>query len=530
MAKRWIPWLALCAFPLMLLCLVTLPALAQSGSCGGLPNCISDNEFTADTETWFNNFTGTSLQWLSSKSFGWLWWTSSAQGVIEGTYPTDRIYLTPGRYIASTRLATDSSFQYDLRMNGDRVGDVWTVGSSWATYQSYSIYVAQPGYQQFELELADPSLAGGLYVDYFWITADTTFTPSPSPVWTLGPGTPSPTPQPAATATAVAATQLPVPTQVCQSAAPTATPTVVAQYGITPAATATPSWAYYENFDDNLNGTYWAMNNTSYQVAGGRNNSAYSLQLPMSNLPSLPAATLTSQGIVFAPGGTLPATVYVNAWARAQFVPQGITITVDIFKLDGGNWSLVQSVPVSYLDWYPFQVTVSSSSGTAIAFGAHRSDSIEAYDTPVSLDDIYLYTSAGDEPYCDGTIPQSAINIGAADNNPYTTGGTRYFLTVPADRDCPPDILVPNNFWGYLLAGLTRFLDVTMGPWPTHTPGVTATLVANLISSPVITFATLACLFVDLRVPLLCNLAVLTLEGVRSLRSVYMFLKTLLPW
>lgn len=176
-------------------------------------------------------------------------------------------------------------------------------------------------------------------------------------------------------------------------------------------------------------------------------------------------------------------------------------------------------------------MTINSSSSTAIAFQAHRSNSVESYDTPVFLDDVYLYTSAGDMPYCNGSIPSSAIDIGAADNNPYTSGsGTRFFVNQPADRPCPPDIIAPNNFWGALLAGITQFIDVTLGPWPTHQPGQMTQMVTNLISSPIVTFATLAALFVDLRFTILVAGIIITMETVRSLRSVYMFIKTLLPW
>lgn len=247
------------------------------------------------------------------------------------------------------RLATDAQHGYYLALGQQwlNLSGTWTITSAWSDYQVGGIYISQPGYYSFQFVNADPTVEASIYVDDFYLFQDTGFVPTAQPTVyvTTGPGTPSSTPIPPTTPTSteIAATPFATSTPVCQSAAPTATQIVLPQYGITPTATATPSWAYYENFDDNLNGTFWQMNNLQYAYATGpgRNNSAYSLRLPASNLPSLPAATLSSQSIVFSTGSPLPTTVYVNAWAEAQFVPEGVTFYLDVLKLEGGSWSLV---------------------------------------------------------------------------------------------------------------------------------------------------------------------------------------------
>lgn len=145
------------------------------------------------------------------------------------------------------------------------------------------------------------------------------------------------------------------------------------------------------------------------------------------------------------------------------------------------------------------------------------------------VDDVYFYDSLANAPRCDGTYPDGIDDYTGDENNP-GLGNDDTPITYPPDKPCPPDVVVPNNFWGQILSQLTLFLDQLFAFMPFHQPNSLTQLTQDLIGSPIGTFSAVIGVLFDLKIPVLMASLFLILESARGLWSVWIAIKKSIPF
>lgn len=525
--KNWHPnrWWAVIGLALVSLLAIALPGSAQSGDCGGAAGCVYSGEFDSGADGWEASYDGlvssVDIGHLDYKSFGALWWTTEAWGIL--TMETNSNYdfahsdqrvgirqtfnLSAGRYQLVTRIAADLAQGSAVYYNVEGFGAVNTarILSYYDAWQTLSTDDLSPN--SFTIDTPGSVtvvIAAGyrskVYFDYIYLIrlSDATYEPTATP----GPGTP--TAAPAATATAIPASATPIAsgTAYCVPAPATAT-------GLPPdaVATATPTalpggtnWAYFDGFDNSLNGSnhFWATAGTGVELAYNVGRRALNAVIvPNSADPG--GGSMARSALIYRPGTTQLSTFYVDVWAMANFVASGKSQYLEVWKEEGGAWSNVGAAQVSHSSWYPSHWAIPVSTGvTAIAFVAHRSDSATV--DKLYLDDIYLYGDLSLSPYCDDTFHPSTVFIGMNTYAPYADGIT---LSINAGRACPANVLRPNNLWGMLLAQLTILLDQITALAPGHILGQTLDLAQQYITGPLGGVIILATFVFDWSIPIL---------------------------
>jgi len=529
-AKRLLPLVVICS----LIAANFAPLFAQTTPCGDY-DCVDQSEFATDDPArngWVagngGTISDTELGWLASKSFGALWWATSAQGVLtaKGTKPliSKIVYLEPGRYRMVLRVGSDKVwgiignqlFTRATPPGGTTFGTgSFSVSDSFKTLITDEFTVSSPGDVMIEFSGQESVM---LFFDYVWVVKDTTATPTP------GPGTPSATPLPATS------TPIPTPTPFCIDAPPTATPGPP-QFQLTPTPSPTPnpqtSFTVLDQFVFVTLSDIWeaAGNGVYVSLSTGRATAKPgAVFIPYSvDPPGWTFVDMERTALIWQPSTVLSSTIYVDGWGRADIVPQGTSAFVEVWKLDAGTllWSQAGTSQISAGNWYNFHQSLSSAGGiAAVAFLTSRSDA------PTSgglyIDDIYMYGDLANAPFCDGTY----ISPPGGGTEPTDTT----VITIPADRTCPPDVRVPNNFWGPLLAQLTLFLDAIFAFAPGHTPGSITLMLNDLVASPFGTYTILASVFFDLRVSAVMTGLILLMEGVRAIWSIWLAVKKTIPF
>lgn len=500
-------------------------------SCGDY-ECVDQSEFDTDDPThngWQpsngGNHTDNVLGWVSRISFGIFWWATSADGVltVNGSSPTfhKTIYLQPGQYRIVTRVAKD------LDLGGDGLFAFATppgttsfgigffpIFNGFTTIVTDEFTVSSPGDVTFELagETSTP-----LYFDYIWIVQSTTATPTP------GAGTPTATTVPAAS------TPIPTSTPYCITASATATPGPP-QFQLTPTVTPSPNpnnWTVLEHFDYATLSSIWTVagNGVYNSFSTGRGTSKPgAVFIPYSVAPGgWDYTSMLRTALIWRPDTVLTDTIYADGWARADFVPVGTSVYAEVWTLDGGTlqWSQAYTTQVSSGTWYNFHYELTSAGGiVAVAFLSSRSD--DATSGGIYLDDIYLYGDLENSPLCDGAyISPPAGGPEPPDTTP---------ITFPGDKPCPPNLNVPNNFWGPLLANLTLFLDGLFAFSPLHTNLNLAGSVHDLLSSPIIIYLQLVAMFFDLRIPLAVLGVIIAINAADIIYNTWLKIKGAIPF
>jgi len=527
---------------LVLVADVLSPLLVAAQTACGDYDCFDESEFDTDDpdhDGWVpangGNSMDTDLGWLETKTFGALWWATSADGVLtaSGTSPTiyKIVYLQPGTYRMVLRAGSDkvwgvienTVFTRATPSGGVTFGTgSFILGDSFETLITDEFSVASPGDVIFELS-GDSSAT--LYYDYIWIVA------SDTPTATPGPGTPT------ATTIPPSATPIATATPFCIAAPATPTPGPP-QFELTPTPSPTPNpftnWTVFDPFDYATLGDIWevAGNGVYNSLNTGRGTSKPGAAfIPYSvDPPGWTYAEMEREALIWQPSPVISDTAYVDGWARTDFVPQGTSVYIEIWYLDTDTllWSQAATTQVSASNWYNFHHAITPTLEiAAIAFLSSRDD--DATDGGVYLDDVYIYNDLDNAPYCDGSYPPGTDRHGSGDpvgSEPTTTTT----ISIPANRACPPDLEVPNNFWGPLLAQLTLFLDSIFAFAPGHTPGSLTQQTTDLVASPVGTYTLLASVFFDLRIPATAASLILLLEGVRAIWSVWLLVKKSIPF
>ena len=511
---------------------------AQS-DCGDY-ECIDESNFSDDdlngwTASNGGNFTDTALAWMASKTFGLLWWSSTADGVLTatGTKPifNKTISLMPGNYRMIVRVASDKQCgllgntlrAYATPPGGVTFGvDSWSVTDRFDAITSDAFVVSAPGDVTIELSGENSVM---LYFDYIWIVEDNTVATA-----TPAAGTPSATPIPAS------ATPIATATPFCIAAPSTPTPGPP-QFELTPTPSPTPNpltnWTVFDPFDYATLRDIWevAGNGVYNSLSTGRGTSkpgaAY---IPYSvDPPGWTYAEMEREALIWQPSPVISDTAYVDGWARTDFVPQGTSVYIEIWYLDTDTllWSQAATTQVSASNWYNFHHAITPTLEiAAIAFLSSRDD--DATGSGVYLDDVYMYNDLDNAPYCDGSYPSGTDRHGSGDpvNDPTTTTT----ITIPANRPCPIDVKVPNNFWGPLLAGMTLFLDQIFSAAPYHTPDLITDMARDFLLSPVSIFFILAATLFDLRIYLVVMLIFYVSVAVQIPFAVWQIVKENVPF
>ncbi len=554
------PLLVLLIVSLLIVLPIITPYAQAQDNCG-YSDCTDVSNFDTTLDGWGLERTfGTTIEWLSSKVFGMLWWTSSADGVMKATGDMrvqKELYMQPGRYRILWRAAADKQwngwfFQDPSVVFKAQYGntlfalDAVVIGQSFEDVTSGTFDIDNPGPVMIEIFTVD--VPATLYFDYIWIVRDDvagTATP-----WATG-GPPTKTP--------LAGTPTPVPTQATPIATPTgqycvnaptptpgpgqfATPTATATAGPSPTPAPNTSWSYLDTFSQAL--LDWTVfGNNVYMTNNANHTSANTTDLARSAFigynPSLvvtTTATFTS-AIAFGVSGGFTLPFYVDGWAMGDSLPTGEEAYVELWARDEpeGVWFKVDEEQISAQHWYTFHFTVDAMAGgsgtvSAIAFLGRRTDDPGA--GGIFLDDVYLYGDLDNARRCDGTYPTGTTilssPVGRSDEVPGDEGGWTY--NWPLNKPCPPDIKVPNNFWGPLLAQVTVFLDNIYAMAPYHEPSSLTELVKNMIGSPIAIYFGVAATFFNLRIPLLALSIVLVLNLGRVVRGVWMIIKESIPF
>lgn len=525
---------AVAAFLLMALVvnLLGFVGRAFATTCGDY-ECVDQSEFSTDDPAHFGwlpsnggNHTDNVVGWVSTMNFGLPWLGTSADGVltVAGSSPTfhKTMYLQPGQYLIVTRAGTSFNlFGSDrLFMNVTPAGTTsFNVGSfpipnNFQTIISNEFTVSSPGDVDIELQ-GDSSTT--LYFDYIWIVQSSTPTPTP------GAGTPTVTPVPAA------ATPIPTGTPYCITESATATPGPP-QFELTPTATPSPNlnnWTVLDHFDFATLSSIWTVagNGVYNSFSTGRGTSKPgAVFIPYSVAPGgWDHTSMLRTALIWRPTDVLTDTVYTDGWARADFVPTGTAVTAEVWTLDGGTleWSQADTTQVSSGSWYNFHTELTSAGGVvAVAFLSSRSD--DATSGGIYLDDIYIYGDLANSPRCDGAYISPP---GGGPEPPDTTP-----ITFPSDKPCPPNLNVPNNFWGPLLANLTLFLDGLFAFSPLHNNLNLAGTVRDLINAPIFIYLQLIAMFFDLRIPIAVVLVIIAINVADTIYNTWIKVKDAIPF
>jgi hypothetical protein len=278
----------------------------------------------------------------------------------------------------------------------------------------------------------------------------------------------------------------------------------------------------------------WQVTGTGVHIVQNTGRSTASLgavYIPYSvDPPAWTYEEMERTALTFIPEISIDGTFYIDGWAQADFVPEGETAALEIWVLDEGTflWGQTEVITASAQYWYNFHAEVSTSNGAlAIAFLSSRSDEGSG---GMFMDDVYLYGDLSLAPRCDGSYPEgTTIGSGLLPRDE-GAGIPPFTIDWPANKPCPRDYLVPNNFWGPLLFQLAIFVEQTFAFSPYHEPSSITEMVRNFIGSPIAVYFGVASTFFDLRIPIICLLIVLALSIGRVVRGIWMIVKESIPF
>lgn len=515
-----------------------------TGPCGEY-TCVDQQEFDADDPNhggWLPSNGGdglgdTELGWLARKSFGLFWWATSANGVLTvkavgqntNTRFNKTVHVQPGvNYRVVMKVASDfasvgSGITVRATPPGGTTFQLGNVDASdgFITFITpHNFNITSPSDVNFEIS-DNIQAARTLYFDFIWIVESNIALPTP------GPGTP--------TATTVPDSATPIPTSTPYCVTSTATPTPGApQFELTPTATPTPiakPFRVVDNFDGQTLVDFWrvAGNGVYVSTSTGRADSEPgAVFIPYSVPPGgwdhtamLRTALIGDPRVVAAfENFTTPisGTVYVDGWGRTDFMPEGMSAYVEVWTLnsDTHEWSSADTAQVSTGSWYNFHIEITATDGIdAIAFLSNRSDG--ATSGGVYLDDLDIYQDLSFAPNCSGFFF-------------HTTSGSGTPIVFPIDKPCPPDLKVPNNFWGPLLASLTLVGDQLFALTPLHVRLEMADKVRGFISSPIFFYVGLLAALFDLRIPIGCIGVVIAMNVALSIYNAWLLIKEAIPF
>lgn len=555
--KRLIALLIVSSFILLPL---FAPAAQAQDECAGYTECTDLSNFDSDLDGWaLERTAGSTLEWLSSKTFGMLWWTSSADGVMKfsGTSRIQKqVYMQPGHYRILYRGAADKQWNGWILQNPFVVFKAQAgaslhaltaveVGQSFEDVRSEIFVVDNPGQVMIEIFTIDTPAT--LYFDYIWIVRDdtgATATPYPG-------GPPTPTP--------LSGTPTPVPTQATPIATPTgqycvsaptptpgppqfSTPTATATAGPSPTPAPDTGWSYLDTFSTALN-DWTVFGNNVYVTFNVNHTTANSMDLARAafvGYNSTVALTTTStftSALAFGVVGGFTLPFYIDGWAQGDSLPQGESAYVELWVRDEpqGLWYKIDQQQVSARNWYTFHFTVNAPAGgsgsiSAFAFVTRRTD--DPGSGGIYLDDIYFYGDLDNARRCNGTYPSTTTVLSSPVGRSDEVEGDEDTGTLnwPEGKPCPPDITVPNNFWGPMLAQLTVFLDNIYAFAPYHERDTLTEMVRTFLGSPITVYFGMAATFFNLRIPLLAFTLVLMLNIGRVIRGVWIIIKDSIPF
>ncbi len=470
-------------------------AFAQSSDgCPGGVNCFDASDFAATLDNWVSTG-GVQVEWLNTDHAA----LDYAQGVLKvsgmsnaGDLPIHKtVYLQTGHYYLQFRASQEPSLNYSLYVTADVGGTTFGLCSDGLTSFGYRtittciLDVATPGPVTFGI-----AAHGTAYFDYIYILQQGATEPTSTPNVYFATATPRPgTPIPPS----AQATPQPTGTAFCDARPAALTGPGPYEVTATPSPNPTTAWYFLDTFHTFQFNPNWKAEGAVImsQAVDHTGDQSYSTFVPYPGIGSSATSSATlPQALILSRSITAPA--YVDGWAQADSVPIGATGYVQVWTYDGANWNRVDQIAISAQRWYPFHITVSAST-QALAFVGNRSDDPVESSGGIYLDDLYVYGDLSLKPYCD-----NSYRSGVSDVNGYVNSNDGdSLLSIPVDKPCPGPINRPNNFWGYLMAGLTYFMDQIFAQAPYHQPGQFREMSRNLLLSPVLSMFTYLSILLD---------------------------------
>lgn len=515
----------------LLLASSRLPAWAQSGGCANGaddPDCVDLSNFDADADGWDYKVLPIWLaefqpSWIDPVAYGVLEAPREASGpnvisqamikhtflVPAGDYQVVARYTRVGRVFNSGGLsmewAADDMGTNQVYCTGS---GTWTGGFGIYTCGSFHVFAEQ----QIEITL----LSGDdMYFDYIYLEQVTTSDPTPTH-WHETPDEWGATPVP----TNARATPQPTATLFCQPD-PASTP-AISQYQATATPTPASTFAVLDTFKYVYIWDVWQTAGDAVKISqavnhdfDGQGATGNSLSVGFNGHDTaLTTLATLSQALIME--YDFPQPVYIDGWAQAQSIPAGETGYIEVWYRDPvtGDWLRSSQTPISAQYWYPFHTEVMST--TAVAFVASRSDNPGESTGSIYLDDLYLYGSLSLRPYCGGSFPTTDINGDDVTNQPGTD-----VLWIPENKPCPGSIDRPNNFWGWLLSGMTFFMDSLFATTPYHTPGMLQVQVNNILLSPILGMFTFLAILFDWTIPLWVLGIIISIQVINNLFLIW---------
>lgn len=521
------------------------PVLAQSSD-------PIDDSFDGNFGNWTPRYhevngvstTNTRLVIMNYKDFlNFPWGHTEAYGVLNAfkddpsaRVPTDQVevqntvYLQPGQYAFKIRGGADRITQMHLKVygaslgssdGGEVFGDNTFLSDAFTEQTSNTFTVLYPGSVTLVLYSGDT-----FYLD----DAHLYSVAGPYPTATLAPDE---TPTPHATALPVdqQATPQPTPTAYCVLAPIPGTPTTEPFGGGEATPTPDPAdWGVVDKFSSNaLDG--WQTAGSGIHVdtnMAGADGMAGALALPYSPLHS--SSGTLEHALILQRSISVP--VYVDGYAQADVVPIGQSAEVVVYLFDAtSTWVQAGTAILSAQNWYAFHITVSgggSAPYSAIAVTLERSDNPDLNDGLGYLDNLYIYGSLAEVPYCGGTYPPGVTQLNPA--VPGIPGEGSTGVDYPLNKPCPPAVMnVPNNFWGpfFEWANL-EFLRIT-ALFPYHVDQSFFSAIQTVADSPLWVYVSVVNMLFDLRPILILAGLVITLEVVRLLYSIWRIILKIIP-
>lgn len=519
---------------------------------------ISDGFDSAGTDEWTPLFveneggtlvTNTAMLWMSTKCFGSWPFNHCESGVLEisrlvstGAEPSinKTVYLQPGQYElivrASAGVAANSYKTLSAVLVGDALrspGAVYTLlqpgtypGLAYYTLSAAPIIVDTPGDVTIRITATDQMWLDSITLQSVTGYATPTTAPSVTPI-----GTPIPP--------AYQATALPTPTAYCVPRVPTATPGPY-QFGATPTVTPTvaaDAWGVLDRFWGRALSSSWAISGSEMHVDGtipGYNGSLGVLVAKYSGDEpgGRPAHTLVMDR-------PITPTVYLDGYAKADVIQAGDYVSITAWLYDAnGDWIYAGAQAISAGYWYPFHIAVSPEGGVP-PYSAMGVNVMQVpwgnYGYGAYIDNLYAYSDLSMAPYCDGTYPGTATVVDGTTppGSPVVTGNGDSTLLYPDNKTCPPGTIdVPNNFWGPIFAWQQiQFYRITAF-WPeaTHFLASVRDSLDALLDAPIWVWLSVGTMMFDLRPLLYALLAVLGMEMIRGIYSIWRLIRSIIPF
>lgn len=525
-----------------LIALVAMGVRAASADepCGD-DTCAVADDFETSVDDWTaNNESGTAV-WLPSQEFTktcqwWefscLPWLSSGAGIMKVTFKNafdpalpvttlqKFITLSPGTYRIEVRFASQPKDVLDPYAASARVSVTYNNTTAPVLQGKYWINPTwQFGVYSTDSFVVDRETAAKVQLDLVFRNDPIFF----DRIWVIRESTDYPTPNPALPTLPAYATPIPMPTEVCRRLQdPTPLP-----FSLTPTAAPSTADVYIHEsftvftnakwvpFPDQSEGIEWDSMSRGDKTRVGS-------VIMRASLSADEPPERAALGFVTSEPITAP--VYINGFvSNLSPIPQGVTANVEVWAMDDTDtWSLIQTHAVSWGAWQPIHTAINSGVVRALALAFSRTDGNTT--DQIRLDDITVYTNFAERPYCTDDWVRAELD---PDSRPQDES---YSFSVPLDRDCPDDLLVPNNFWGPLLAGLTQFLDTLTAPFPGHKPGSTTLAARELSQAPVWNFLAIIASIWDLRPLIAAAGTIIAIEAVRAIWSLWIFIKKTTPF